>query len=680
MNREPESATAGADPSRPAPAPLDAARQALRQGDFAAAERQARAALASGPGRDALYLLAVACRYQGRHREALEALDALQREDPGYGRLYQERGHNWLALGEPARALPAFRDAVARNPALLASWKALGQLAAARHEWRDLAREAEIQVRALAQLPAEILSARSMLHEGRLERAEALCRHYLQRHPQHVEGMRLLAAIAGQHGHLEEAEFLLDSAVEFYPDNLPTRLDRVNVLYRQQKFTRALDEAEALNERLPGNRSIRATLANQYIAAGHFDTGITLLRELLAEHPDDPAMQLTLGHALKTTGDTPAAIEAYRAASAIRPDFGDAWWSLANLKTFRFSSDDLEHMRECEARDDTALEDRIHLCFALGKALEDAGDYAASFDCYQRGNLLRRGTLRYDAGRMSRRLQRQREFFSPAFLRERPASGCDAADPIFIVGMPRAGSTLLEQILASHSAIDGTMELNHIPALAQRLDGYGARAPGEGYPERLATLDADTLRRMGERFLEEARIHRQGAPYFIDKMPNNFRHIGLIHLILPNARIIDARRDAMACCFSNFKQLFASGQEFTYDQTELGRYYREYVELMQHWDAVLPGKVLQVQHEDLLEDLEGQVRRLLEFLGLPFEPECLEYHHSERAVRTPSSEQVRQPLFRSAVDQWRHYSPWLTPLRDTLGENLAGPALTVGGR
>ncbi len=674
MSRAPETTPAASARARSTDAPLEAAGRALRRGDFAAAEELARAALESGGGREARYLLAVACRYQGRHREALEELDALQRQDPGYGRLYQERGHNWLALDEPFRALAAFRDATARNPALLASWKALGPLTAARPEWQDLAREAAIQVRALSQLPVEILSARSMLHEGRLERAETLCRHYLQRNPQQVEGMRLLAAIASQHGQLEEAEFLLDSAVEFYPDNLLARLDRVNVLYRQQKFSRALAEAEALDQRLPGNRSIRATLANQYIAVGRFEDGIALLRALLAEHPDDPAMQLTLGHALKTTGETAKAVEAYRAASAIRPDFGDAWWSLANLKTFRFSADDLAQMREREADENTALEDRIHLCFALGKALEDAGDYASSFDCYQRGNRLRRGTLRYDAARMSQRLARQRAFFSADFLRGRPASGCEAPDPIFIVGMPRAGSTLLEQILSAHSAIDGTMELNHIPALAQRLDGHGTRAPGEGYPERLQGLGSDTLRKLGEQFLEEASVHRQGAAFFIDKMPNNFRHIGLIHLILPRARIIDARRDAMACCFSNFKQLFASGQEFSYDQAELGRYYREYVELMEHWDAVLPGKVLRVQHEDLLADLEGQVRRMLDFLGLPFETQCLEYHRSERAVRTPSSEQVRQPLFRSAVDQWRHYAPWLAPLREALGQSLAPPA------
>ena len=321
------------------------------------------------------------------------------------------------------------------------------------------------------------------------------------------------------------------------------RLDHVNVLYRQQRFTEALAIARDLQEKLPGNASIEATLANQLIAVGLFDEGIERLRKLLADSPDQASLCLTLGHALKTVGDTEQAIAAYRAAIRIRPDLGDAWWSLANLKTFRFEEADRTTMMEKEAAPSTSLEDRIHLCFAIGKACEDRADYDASWTYYERGNRLRHATLDYRPERMARRLLRQQAFFTEERLDASSGGGHPAPDPIFIVGMPRAGSTLLEQILSSHSAIDGTMELNHIPALAQRLDGHGTRAEGEGYPERLANLGASTLREYGEQYLAATRVHRQGAPFFIDKMPNNFRHIGLIHLILPNARIIDARRD-----------------------------------------------------------------------------------------------------------------------------------------
>lgn len=645
---------------------IEAARACLQRGEFAAAEQAATAALAAGASSEALYLQATARRYLHRHTEALSTLEALQRIDAGHARLYQERGHNLLALQHEAPALSAYRDAVSRNPALLASWKAIARLTRTDPAWRELAREADIQVRALSQLPPEILSGQSMLHEGRLERAEALCRHFLRRNPQHTEGMRLLAAIAVQHGQLEEAAFLLESAAEFNPANLLVRLDHVNVLYRQQRFTEALAAAEALQEKLPGNPSIEATLANQLIAVGRFDEGIARLRGLLEKSPGQPSLLLTLGHALKTVGDAEQAIAAYRAAMQLRPDFGDAWWSLANLKTFRFADADRELMMACEAAPNTAQEDRIHLCFALGKACEDRADYDASWTYYERGNRLRHATLGYQPERMARRLRRQQAFFTRERLDACGGGGHPAPDPIFIVGMPRAGSTLLEQILSSHSAIDGTMELNHIPALAQRLDGHGTRAEGDGYPERLANLDGATLRDYGEQFLAATRIHRQGAPFFIDKMPNNFRHIGLIHLILPNARIIDARRDPMDCCFGNYRQLFASGQEFTYDLTDVGRYYRDYVALMDHWDRVLPGKVLRVQHEDVLDDLEGQIRRMLDFLGLEFEAACLRYYDTDRAVRTPSSEQVRQPLFRSAQARWRHYERWLEPLRAAL--------------
>jgi tetratricopeptide (TPR) repeat protein len=655
---------------------LSEAQSFLRRGDYRAAAAAAQAACAAEPeARDPLYLLAVARRYLGEHAAALETLDALEAAHADYARLYQERGHVLAAMERPAEALAAYRAATRLNPALLASWRAILGLAGRTTVEPELLHEARVQVDALNRLPPEILGARSMFHEGRVLRAEAICRDFLQREPRHVEAMRLLAALGMHHGILDDAEFILESAVVFEPDNPLPRLDYVNVLYRRQQFGRALEEAETLHAQLPENASVRATLANQCVAVGDFARGIALYRELLDERPSDAGLHLTLGHALKTVGDTDAAIDEYRAAYRERGDFGDAYWSLANLKTYRFSEDELAAMGTALEADGTAVEDRIHLHFALGKSLEDARAYADSFTHYASGNALRRESLGYDAERMSRRLARQREHCSPALLSRRRGQGCPAPDPIFIVGLPRAGSTLLEQILSSHSQVDGTMELNHITALAQKIDGRRGPDDPPRYPAELATLPASTLRAMGERFLEETRVHRRGAPFFIDKMPNNFRHIGLIHLILPNARIIDARRDAMACCFSNFKQLFASGQEFSYGLDDLAQYYRDYLDLMAHWQAALPDdRLLRVQHEDVLADLEGQVRRLLEFLGLPFEEGCLRYWETERAVRTPSSEQVRQPIYRGGANQWHNYAQWLHPLRQALGEELAPAA------
>jgi exonuclease VII small subunit len=365
------------------------------------------------------------------------------------------------------------------------------------------------------------------------------------------------------------------------------------------------------------------------------------------------------------------AISSYRTAATIRPNYGDAYWSLANLKTYRFSDEEIARMRAEESTESTALTDRYHLCFALGKALEDRGIYEESFKYYERGNALKKTQSRYRPEYFERNTALQKEVCTADFFGARRAAGCPSDEPIFILGLPRSGSTLLEQILASHSQVEGTLELPEIPRLAQDLQGRESNDASARYPGILRSLPLADFERFGTRYLADTRVYRQGSPRFIDKMPNNFRHLGLIHLVLPNAKIIDARREAMACCFSNFKQLFAHGQEFTYSLTDIARYYRTYVELMQHWDQVLPGKVLRVQYEDVVADLEGQVRRLLEFCELPFEESCVEFHRTERSVRTASSEQVRQPLFHESLDQWRHYEPWLGPLKEALGD-LAG--------
>ena len=377
------------------------------------------------------------------------------------------------------------------------------------------------------------------------------------------------------------------------------------------------------------------------------------------------------GHAQKTVGQLKEAVDSYREAYEIKPDYGDAFWSLANTKAYRFSDPEIEQMREQEQDESVDHEDRIHLCFALGKAFEDQADYAQSFEYYERGNALKQQAVGHKPEFLNIRATAQKKVCSREFFQERLSVGFTDPAPIFIVGLPRAGSTLLEQILSSHSQVDGTMELPNIISLAQRLRGTGPQEEGQPrYPMILSELDHEYFRRFGEQFIEETRVYRADAPFFIDKNPNNFFHVGLIKLILPNAKVIDARRHPMSCCFSGFKQLFGQGQEFSYGLREIGNYYREYVDLMRHWDDALPGFVHRVQHEELVDNLEGEVRRLLEFCGLEFEQACLEYYKTERSVRTPSSEQVRQPIFKTSLELWKHFEPWLDPLKEALGENV----------
>jgi tetratricopeptide (TPR) repeat protein len=451
----------------------------------------------------------------------------------------------------------------------------------------------------------------------------------------------------------------------FAPEYHLARYDYVRVLLQRHRNVKALEESKTLLRADPGTRDYRAVYATSCLALADYDEALRTYRALLEEAPAAADLHLSIGHALKTLGRQQEAIESYRLAAQVRPSFGDAYWSLANLKTYRFANADIEAMRTTEASD-IELADRYHLCFALGKALEDRGDYAESFRYYERGNALKKTEVRYRPETTERNARLQMSLFTPEFLARRQASGCDRPDPIFIVGLPRAGSTLLEQILASHSQVEGTMELADIPRLVTRLQGRDPRESAPLYPGVLRDLPAERLRAFGEKYLADTQVYRTGKKFFIDKNPNNFRHIGLIHLILPNARIIDARREPMACCFSNFKQLFASGQEFTYDLQDIARYYRSYVALMAHWSVVLPGRILLVQHEDVVADLERNVRRLLDFCGLEFEPQCLEFHKTERSVRTASSEQVRRPLYSDGLHQWQNFAPWLGPLKQAL--------------
>ena len=646
-------------------AQLKAGQDALRSGDFTSALAIARSLIQSGPeDAESLYLAAVASRYLSDFASAQDYLSQLQAASPEFGRAWQEAGHLARAEGNEQGAAAAFTRAVQFNPALEASWRALAELQAAAGNAAQAA-ASQAQADRIRSMPRELLAVTNHLAEGRLLKAEEFCRHYLRHNPRSTEGMRLLAQIGIKLGILDDAEFLLESAAEFEPENIQIRLDYIDALRRRQKFAEAKAQAEALYARDPESPLFQSHLAIEAMQTGEFGRAFELFDMVLEKLPSDPATLTSRGHALKTTGAQKDAIASYRSALAAKPDHGDAYYALANLKTYRFADAEISTMLAQIDRPDLAFMDRVHMSFALGKAFEDREEFEASFRHYDAGNTLKRRQTRYDADTMSAELALQAQICTPDLFEKHEGAGHSAPDPIFILGLPRAGSTLLEQILASHSQIDGTLELPNILALAHRLRG---RKAGETlYPAVLHDLSGQQLAEMGENFIENTRIHRQGAPMFIDKMPNNFRHIGLIKLILPNARIIDARRDPMDCCFSGFKQLFAEGQEFTYGLEEVGRYYSDYVSLMDHWETVLPGAILRVQHEDVLDDLEGQVSRMLDYLGLPFEQSCLEFHKSKRAVRTASSEQVRRPINRDGVAAWKPYEPWLGPLRSALG-------------
>lgn len=617
--------------------------------------------------RDALYLLAVTQRLMGRVPDALATLCRLERCHPRFSRLFQERGHCHVAQRTAGEAIEAFERAVQLNPALPASWRVLRRLYGMTGRPAD-ADNAAAHVAKLAGLPTEVVTASAMFADGDLEEAERLVRRYLTVHGDHIEAMRLLAKIGIQLDILDDAELLLEGVLFLAPDYHAARYDQAIVLLKRHKHLRAQAEITRLLELDPANRDYRTAEAAVYMGLGDYARALPLYRKLLEETPGDPGLHLSVAHAQKTLGRTREAIESYRAATMVRSSYGEAYWSLANLKTYRFTDAELERMRIEEASPSTSNTDRYHLCFALGKALEDRGSYGDSFAYYARGNELKRTECRYRPEIIETNTRLQISIITEEFVTSRRGAGCPSAEPIFIVGLPRAGSTLLEQILASHSQVEGTMELADIPRLVQELQGRAHDDANPPYPGVLTQLPATTLSRMGERYLAESRLYRTtDKARFIDKNPNNFRHLGLIHLMLPNARIIDARRDAMACCFSNFKQLFASGQQFTYSMEHIARYYRSYVELMNHWNRVLPGRILTVRHEDVVNNLENSVRLILDFCGLEFEPSCLEFHRTDRAIHTASSEQVRRPIYREGLEQWRHFEPWLGPLREALG-------------
>ena len=615
------------------------------------------------------YTLAVAYRFAGQSQKALLILDKLVADFPTIGRAHQERAYNYRELSKPDLTLQELETAVRKDPALLASWRILAE-----HYDRsgnfETARLAHGQIARLSALSPVLQNVASLINEGKLLKAENVCRAFMRQNPKDIEGMRLLAEIGVKFRVLDDAEILLESAIVFAPDHRPARFEYASVLKQRQKFELALQQTKILLEAEPENPAFKGLHASILSALGEHEAALKLYHSMAESAPSRHLVFNSCGHALKTLGRIDEAVEAYRQAYRAKPDFGDAFWSLANLKTYRFTEVEQKLAEAAEASEETSLDDRIHCCFALGKCFEDAQDFENAFRYYERGNRLKHETSRYTIERNNLEIDLQIETFTPEWFEASTGKGCSENAPIFIVGLPRSGSTLLEQILASHSQVDGTLELPQIITLAHKLNGRRRSDEVPDYPAIVRELEPRHFEKMGRQYLQETRVYRADAPFFTDKMPNNFRHIGLIKSILPNAKIIDARRHPMGACFSGFKQLFAEGQEFTYGLAEIGNYYRRYVDLMDHWHKVLPGEILTVQYEQVVDDLDTQVRRILAFCDLPFEESCLSFHKTERAVRTPSAEQVRQPIYSSGVEHWRNFEPWLEELKSALGPVL----------
>jgi len=652
---------------RPKPAQGDA----RSANDPAHAEAKAREMLAKNANDpDAQLMLAAALRQKGDAEAARKILAPLVAANPDWAQVRLELGLTLGMLGDNYGAITVLTEATNLDRNLSEAWSALGEQyvlvgdilasdAAYSHHFNVSVNEPQLQ------------KAVAALRNGRPDISEDILVEYLEAHPDDVNAIKMLAEAAIACDRNEDAGVLLERCLEIAPEFSAARYRYVSSLYLQNRLVEAIPHIDILLERDPKNPQFRTMKASLLGQMGENLDALALFEELVNEYPKHPASWVSYGHALKSAGQPEKGIDAYRKAIELLPQLGGGYWSLANLKTFRFTDQDIAAMKGQLERGDLRVEARVQFYFSLGKAYEDKKEFAEAFDNYQKGNALWRSTVEYNAEATSAFVRVSKELYTKDFFAQRKGWGHHATDPIFVVGLPRAGSTLIEQILSSHPEIEGTMELPDITSLARHLNEDNYVSDGPGYPYILEDLPREEFKRRGQDYIRNTRVHRKsGRPFFVDKMPNNYAHVGLIHMILPRARIIDARRHPMGSCFSNFKQHFARGQHFTYALTDVGRYYHDYVELMAHFDEVLPGKVHRVIYEQLVENPEREIRRMLEYLGLPFDERCLNFHETERAVRTASSEQVRQPLYKSGVDHWKNFEPWLGPLKQALGPVL----------
>ena len=612
---------------------------------------------------DYWYYLSLCSRYSKKYKEALLILNNVIKIDPSYARAYQEFGHNYFKLNNYKMSLKSYLRAVRYNPTLHASWLGILGIKNVEQNIIDLATQ---NVLYLKNLPPELKSVSSFIYEGKYKKADHLCRDFLKNHPHHIEAMRLLAKIGKELHVYDDSEFLLESCLIFDKDNFDVALDYIDVLIKRQKYAKALEEAEKLYTKDKDNLRFMIAYAVTLQQTNKQEEALELYNKILNIDKKNPEILVSKGHLQKTFGNLKGSIDSYKKSYKIDQYYGDAYWSLANLKTYEFNDEEimqLEKMTQDEFINDN---EKIYMSFALGKAFEDRGEYDKSFRNYQNGNSLKKEFTKFDLKLFDEECKNQKEVCTLDLFDSKADWGLETKEPIFVLGLPRVGSTLIEQILASHSMVEATHELPNILALSHKLNLRKVQEKTSRYPEILLSLSAPQLKMIGEQYIKDAEIFRTNKPFFIDKMPNNFRHIGLIKLILPNAKIIDIRRNSMSACFSCYKQLFAEGQEFTYDFGDLAGYYNNYVELMEHWNQVLPNQILSIKYEDLVNDFENSVNKILNYCNLDFEDECLSFYKNKRSVRTPSSEQVRQPIYKQGLDYWKNYDAYLGDLKRDL--------------
>jgi tetratricopeptide (TPR) repeat protein len=644
----------------------------LMDTDPAAAARAAAGLLARFPAHEgATLLMATACRRLGDPGTAVRVLEPLAAANPGSAAMQLEFGRALAADLRDAQARAAVEAAVALDPELADAWRELSRLRFRADDAHggDLA---YLEYARRASPPPELADAAVAIAENRLDTAERLLQGHLAVVPRDVHALRMLADVAFEREDFPTAEAKLRQCLDLEPGYGAARYDLARVLNAEQRSDEALRLLERLLAVDPTARAFRVLKAQALRFVNRIDEALALLEQVIADDPRDASSLVIFGGMLREVGQQARAIEAYRRSIELEPQSSDAYWSLANLKTFRFTAEDVAAMRRALAAAPELGINRIKLEFALAKALEDAGEYEKSFRHYAHGNGLYRGTIEYDPTPMTEDVRRCESVYTPRFFAERAGWGLETREPIFIVGIPRSGSTLLEQILASHSSVEGTRELPYLTSLVRDLAATAFREGRGAYPEFLTRMSREDIEAIGRRYLDMAARHRTlGRPRYVDKMLSNFGHVGLIQLMFPNATILDARRHPLACGFSCFKQMFARGLPFTYNLDEMGRYWRGYHDLMAHTDAVLPGRVYRVHYERLVAEPEAEVRRILDHCGLPFEPQCMRFYENSRKVSTVSSEQVRQPIYSEGVNQWRHYEEWLGPMAEALGPVVA---------
>ena len=613
--------------------------------------------------KDFYYLTSVCFRYLNEPKKALINLDKLIQIDPNYGRAYQEIGHTNILLKNKNIALKAYLRAVRHNPSLQSSW--LGILALETKN-EELIKFVEQNVIYLKDLPPELKTVISFTHEGKLSRADRICREYLRDHPHDIEAMRLLANIGRDLNIYEDAEFLLESALLFDPENAKIKYDYINILTKRQKYGEALKHAQDFYNEDKKNINAMKLLSTALFRTDRYQEAIDIYNDILKLEPKNTDVMLSMGHLYKTSGEIDKSINCYQTAYKTDKYFGDSYWSLANLKTYTFSESEVISLDKMVNDPYVSVDEKTFMHFALGKAYEDLNEYEKSFNHYKEGNLIKKSKALFNVNDFNKECTNQIDVCTDDLFEMKSKWGSESSAPIFILGLPRVGSTLIEQILSSHSLVEPTHELPNIISTALRLNERKSQDKKSRYPDILLSLSSPQLKLIGDKYIKDSEVFRSNKPYFIDKMPNNFRHIGLIKLILPNAKIIDIRRSSMSACFSCFKQLFAEGQEFTYDLKDLAGYYNNYVELMNHWNKVLPNQILSINYEDVVNNFEDSVRDILEYCEIPFEKECLEFYKSKRSVKTPSAEQVRQPIYTSGMDYWKNYEPYLDDLKNNL--------------